>query len=320
MGKTDRTARLLKVMQLMHQSPRGISPEEIADKCKVNVRTTYRDLKALEYELAFPVWESKGKRGVEEGYFLPPIHFSLPEVMTIFIASRLMARYTQRYEPNMVMTFTKLSAAIKSPILKEHIEKTTEWLKIQLRDERYLHIMATLAKSWVKQQTVQVQYHTLGDDRPSWRYIDPYFIEPAAEGHSSYVIAYCHRAEEVRTFKIERIKNIERTEKTYEIPRDFDVISHLWSSWGIATGGEVEKVRLRFIPEIKMLLEEVVWHPSQKTSIQPDGSVIMTLEVLVNVEFIRWVVGWGEKVEVMEPKKLKREIIDSAKAVLEIYR
>ncbi len=319
MIKKDRTARLVKVMNLLTQSSRGISPGDIAQKCAVDIRTTYRDLKALEDEVGLPIWENKGKRGIESGYFLPPISFSLPEVMNIFLAARLMAKHTQRYEPNICMTFNKLRAVIKSPLLKEQIEKTTLWLEKQKKDDHYLYIMTTLAKCWVKQRTARIKYFKLGGNKITERDIDPYFIEPAGEDHASYVIAYCHYRQEVLTFKIERIRGIQMTENEYEIPSNFDATSFLNYSWGIFTGGKPQKIRLKFAPEIGMLFEESVWHHSQKVDRQPDGAVIVELNVLLNIEFISWVLSWGERVEVLEPESLRGEICDIAGAILSVY-
>ena len=306
-------------MQLLHQSTGGITPREIAKRCKVDVRTTYRDLQALENELGLPVWEHKGKRGIESGYFLPPIHFTLPEVMNIFLAARLMAKHTQRYEPNISLTFSKLSAAIKSPILKKQIENTTAWLEKQKKDEHYLYILTTLSKCWVKQQTARIKYQRLGGKEITERSIDPYLIEPAGEDHSSYVIGYCHFRQKVRTFKIERIRSIEMTDNTYEIPADFDATSFLNYSWGIFTGGQPQKVRLSFTPEIGKLFEESVWHHSQKVWRQIDDSVVVELQVLLNIEFISWVLSWGERVQVLEPESLRNEICDISKAILRVY-
>ena len=45
----------------------------------------------------------------------------------------------------------------------------------------------------------------------------------------------------------------------------------------------------------------------------------MTLRVLDTVELQSWIMGWGEKVEVLEPAELRREIIEAANAMLEVY-
>ena len=92
-GKTDRTARLLKVEHILYQNPKGLMIEEIARFCDVSKRTTYRDLMALESELEVPIWEEGSKRGIMGGHFLPPVHFTLPEALNIFLAARLMLNY-----------------------------------------------------------------------------------------------------------------------------------------------------------------------------------------------------------------------------------
>lgn len=317
--KTDRLARLLNVLYILNQNPNGVKVAEIARQCGVTVRTTYRDLDALEPLHGVKIWEERTKRGIVEGSVLPPIRLSLPEAMTIFLAARLMASYANRYNPDIASTFMKLNSVVPTP-LRDQIRKTMDWLQEQRKDEKYLRILASLAEAWVKQRTVRIRYQALGDEEATERSIDPYFIEPAAAGHSSYVIGYCHRTNEVRTFKIERIRAIEMTSVSYDIPSSFDANSYLASAWGIVADGELKTVKLRFDPRVARLLEEVTWHPSQVTERQPDGSVIVTLRVLDTVELRSWILGWGEAVEVLEPDELRQEIAEIARAILDIYQ
>ena len=150
----------------------------------------------------------------------------------------------------------------------------------QKKDDHYLYILSTLSKCWVQQHTARIKYVRLGGREITERNIDPYLIEPAGEDHASYVIAYCHYRQKIRTFKIERIKGIEMTQQTYAIPDDFDATTFLNYSWGIFTGGQPRKIRLKFAPEIGKLFEESVWHHSQKTKRQLDESMIVELNVL----------------------------------------
>lgn len=318
-GKTDRTARLVKVEHILYQSPQGLRPEEIARLCDVSVRTAYRDLTALESELGVPICEEGGRRGIVEGYFLPPIHLTLPEALNIFLAARLMLNYARRYDPNMASTFMKLNSIVPPP-LREQIQKTLDWMQKQPRNEEYLRILATLAEAWVSQRQVKIVYRSLPAERATERVIEPYFIEPAAPGHASYVIAYCHHADSIRTFKIERIEAAELTSETYTVSPDFDANEFLGSSWGIVVEGEVKTIRLKInAPEIVRIMEETVWHPSQVLEPQSDGSVIMTLSVTSTVELYSWILGWGEKVEVLEPEELRQEVIKTAKEMLKVY-
>ena len=67
-------------------------------------------------------------------------------------------------------------------------------------------------------------------------------------------------------------------------------------------------------------MEETIWHPSQVLEPQSDGTVIMRLKVIDTVELYSWILGWGEKVEVLEPDELREEIIETAKAMLDVYK
>ncbi len=286
MGKEkgrDRVARLVKVEHLLYQTPAGLTVKEIAGKCQVSARTTYRDLDALQCEIGVPIWEEGTRRGVSDSHYLPPVRLTLPEALNIFLAARLMLGYSHRYDPNATSIFMKLNSIVPPP-LREQVQKTLDWMQKQRKDERYLRILAKLAEAWVSQRCANIIYRSLEAERATERVIEPYFIEPAAAGHSSYVIAYCHRAGAVRVFKIERIEGIEMMPKIYAIPADFDANEYFGSSWGVVVEGEVKTVRLKFVPDLARIMEETVWHPSQVVERQKDGSVIVTLKVMDTIE------------------------------------
>ena len=230
-----------------------------------------------------------------------------------------MVNYAHRYDPNVASTFMKLNSIVP-PLLREQIQKTIDWMQTQPRDENYLRTLATLTEAWVSRHQVKITYRSLEAEKVTERMIEPYFIEPAAPGHSSYVIAYCHHTCEIRTFKIERIESAELTLEDYTIPPDFNANEYLGSSWGISVYGEVKTIKLQIAdPEIIRIMEETIWHPSQVLEKQSDGSVIMTLRITDTNELCSWILGWGWRVEVLEPVELRQDIIETAKAMLDVY-
>jgi len=46
----------------------------------------------------------------------------------------------------------------------------------------------------------------------------------------------------------------------------------------------------------------------------------MTLRVTSTVDLYSWILRWGEKVEVLEPEELRQEVIETAKAMVDIYQ
>ncbi|MBM4463527.1 MAG: transcriptional regulator [Chloroflexi bacterium] len=320
LGKRDRTARLLKVEHLLYQNPKGLMIEEIARMCDVSKRTAYRDLKALEYELGVPIWEEGSKRGITEGYILPPVHFSLPEALNVFLAARLMLNYSHRYDPNINATFIKLNSVLP-PALGQQVRQTLDWMQKLPKDEKHLRVLATVAEAWVSQRRLRIAYRSLPSEKATERVIEPYYIEPAAPGHASYVVGHCHLKNAVRTFKIERIESAQLTSEAYTIPPDFDANAFFGSSWGIVVEGEVKTVRLKIRdPEIMRIMGETVWHPSQVLEKQKDGSMIMTLRVTDTYELLSWILSWGQKMEVLEPAELRKEVLQTARAMLRVYQ
>jgi predicted DNA-binding transcriptional regulator YafY len=314
--KRDRTARLLRLQVLLWQHPQGIEIDEIARRCSISSRTVYRDLMALESELGVPIWEDGNKRGVNEGYFLPPVTLTIDEAMNIFLAARLLQNYSHWYNPSIASTFMKLSVIL--PVtLQQQLQKTIEYIEKQPKNKRKINNFALLTKAWISHLRVKIHYRDFFQEKPVELEIEPYSIEPAVWGRSSYIIAYCIERKSISTFKIDNIlEDVVIQDKTYEIPVSFNTIDYLGLAWGVYTNEEPISVKLRFNKMVSTGIMETTWHPSQHTSIQNDGSIIMTLKVRNTVDFRGWILGWGENVEVIEPRYLRDQIsgiLDSTK-------
>ena len=315
-----KTERLIKIWLLLANNPAGYTVKDMAIRFGVDIRTIYRDMVALGTDLNVPVYDDKGLWKVSDSHMLPPIQFTLPEALNIFLAARLMLRLSHRYDPNIDATFTKLSSKLP-PTLGKQVRKAVAWMQTLPRDDKRLHVLATVAEAWVTQRMLKISYRSMLAEEARERVIEPYFIEPAAPEHDSYVIAYCHVRKEVRTFKMTRIERAELTDDAYAIPAGFDADKFFGSSWRVIVGGAVRRVRLKTTdPEIMRIMEETLWHPSQVLEMQKDGSMIMTLRVAPTVDFLSWILGWGEKMEVLQPKELRKKVVRTAKKMVRVYR
>ena len=315
-----KTERLLREWILLLNSPAGCSAKELSEKFDVDIRTIYRDIVALEAGLHIPIRNEKTRWKIDDEYYLPPIKFSIPEALNIFLTARLMLGYSNRYDPHIDATFTKLSSVLPS-MLSQQVNKTMAWMQTLPKNDKLIQIMATVAESWITQKQLKIDYQSILSEEIKERIIEPYFIEPAAFGHSSYVIGYCHLKKSMRTFKIERIKSAEIVNKKYIIPKDFDANKLLQSSWGIIADGEIKTIKMKIKDrDMIRLMQETIWHPTQQFEKQQDGSTVMTLQITDTCEFLSWVLGWGERIEVLEPAELREAAFQSAKEMVKIYR
>jgi predicted DNA-binding transcriptional regulator YafY len=318
--KSDRTARLLRLQILLWQNPDGLEINEIARRCSVSQRTAYRDLTALESALGIPIWEHSSKRGIEKGYFLPPVSLTLDETMNIFLAARLLQNYSHLYNPSIASTFMKLSTILPAS-LRQQIQDTIEYIERQPKNERKINNFNKLTRAWISHTAVKLCYQELFQNTPEEITIEPYSIEPAVWGRSSYIIAFCRERNSICTLKIDQIlKDAILLDETYTIPSDFNAINYLDSSWGIYSDEEIIPVKIKFDKLVSKAVTETIWHQSQKTEIQNDGSIIMTLKVKNTIDFRGWILGWGNNVEVIEPPSLRKQIKDIFELSCNIYK
>ena len=125
--KRDRLARLLSVASILYtrgSGENGVAVTEIAELTGMTTRTVYRDIKALEDELEIPIFTAgRGRYGIEKKSFLPPLPLTLAEAIVLFLATRLIARWSDEYDQAVVSAFTKLADLLPQPIAR-HVAAT----------------------------------------------------------------------------------------------------------------------------------------------------------------------------------------------------
>lgn len=322
--KRDRLARLLAVTSILFSrgsGETGVSVDEIARLTGMNKRTVYRDIRALEDELDVPVFQAgRGRYGIERKFFLPPLRLSVPEAIVLFLASRLIARWSDQYDAAVVSAFTKLADALPQPIAR-HVAATMVAVGSHDPNEPFSRTFSAVARGWAEGRVVEMTYDP-GTGTEKRTRVHPYFLEPDAALRSVYLIAYDEPAAAMRTYKVERIRAATLTADRYEIPDDFDPDAWLANSWGIWSPDASHpptRIRLRFTDAIAHRLREAIWHRSQELTELPDGGLELAVTVNGIVEIQPWILSWGDGVEVLEPPELRDAVAASVRAAAARY-
>jgi predicted DNA-binding transcriptional regulator YafY len=311
-GKRDRLARLLSVLRVLHaHGDAGISPGEIARRTGMSKRSIYRDLKALETEMQVPLWSDKGRWGVQPGAFLPPLRLTLPEAMAVFLAARLMTRYADKYEPNLASAFEKIGEGLPDA-LRQHVERTLNDLSLRRIDPEFNRHVEDLTKGWAERRVVRFRYQPArydGTDRePRWAEVEPYLLEPSLATHALYLIGLDRTRDAIRTFKVERVRDLTLTPARFEAPEADALAATLRRAWDIIADQPETEVVLRFAPAVAARVGEATWHPSQRVAELEDGSLEWRARVAGTIEIRLWILSWGDEVEVLEPAQLRADV------------
>jgi predicted DNA-binding transcriptional regulator YafY len=321
-GKRDRLARMLRVVAVLRAHPDGIRPADIARKVGVATRTVYRDLHALEDEVGVAVWSDDGRWGVVAGEaFLPPLKLTLDEAMAVVLSARLMVRYADKYDPDLAAAFEKLEEVLP-PALAEHVERTMDILAEVPRDAAFNEHVHRLTRAWAERRVVSLQYgpaRYAPDAAPRQAVVRPYLIEPSLQTHALYLIGWDETRGGLRTFKIERIRDVALTPQTFEPPEPGVLERALQRAWDIIADQPPTTVVLRFAPSVATRVGETLWHPSQVLEPEPDGSVLFRVTVAGSIEIRLWILSWGDEVEVLGPDDLRADVAATHRRAMERY-
>jgi len=318
-GALSKAGRLQKMVHLLYRNPQGLSSQELAQHCGVTTRTVQRDLNDLD-AAGIPVWEEAGRYGITAGYYLPPIHFNLQEASVLYLAARLLARYSDEHNPLIVDALAKLAGAMPEPIAA-HIHATIRALAYRPEKRSYAEVLETISLGWATGRKVRIWHQAAGSENVHEYLFSPYFLEPSSVGYATYAIGHCSWFEEVHTFKLERICAAQLTAETFDLPEGFDGAELLRNAWGVMYGpaGEEREVVLRFSPAVARRVGESIWHPSQRLEGYDDGGCILRMRVAHPLEMKPWIRGWGPDCLVLAPEWLRAEVAEEMKRAAEGY-
>lgn len=312
----SKAARLRRIEHLLYNAIDGLRVVDLAEQCGVDRRTIYRDLVALE-EVGVPVWQHRGRYGIERETYLSTVQLNLNEAVALFFAARLLSHHSDEHNPHVVSALQKLAASLPDTTVSNHIARVADLIRARARRTEYIRVLETITRAWADRRCVDIRYRAMNGEITR-RVIEPYLLEVARSEPASYVIAYDRLRSALRTFKLERIEQAMILEEPYVIPETFDPYAHLASAWGVMNETEVE-VRLRFTGEAARRVRESVWHHSQQIIDRTGDECEMILHIGGVREIRSWILSWGGDVEVLAPAALREDICEHARRMAAIY-
>ena len=325
MSRGDQLERQWKIIQALIASGRGKTAQELADMVECNLRNVYRDLDVLQLA-GFPICNEKvdGKKAwavMETFKHSIPIPLDLPELMALYFSlDMLRAMHDTFFYESLESLFQKIKATLPPESTKflKNLQKAICVDQKQYRQYgRLKNIIAGINDAVMRSRAIDIIYFALSKKSRTKRAVDPYriwFING-----TFYLVGYCHLRKEVRIFALDRIRNLEITERVFTIPDDFDLDDYMSGSFG-AYRGIPEKIKIIFSPEIAGYIEEKVWHKSQQITSRIDGSIIFEATVAVNEELENWVLSWGSKARVLEPESFREQLRAEVKKMTNAYK
>lgn len=316
--------RIHRIDYLIRQSAYPNVPK-LSRRLEVSTRTIERDIEFLRDSLGAPLKYDPKRRGyyyTRSDFSLPSVKLTAGELVTLYLGQKLLSQYKgTAFETSIIRAFTKIRT-----FLPEEVEidfaNLDEFLSFDvkpLRGEEH-HVAETfqeIARALKDHETIKITYYTASRDAESSRLVDPYHLR-CHEG-AWYLIGYCHRRCEVRTFALDRVRKLKHTKRQFKVQPGFSLEEYLGHSLGIERGRELHEVVVWFDAEAARWVKERMWHPTQEIIFQDDGSLVFKAFLSGLGEVKRWVLGYGVHAKVLSPIQLREEIAEEAAALAALY-
>ncbi|MFW6113445.1 MAG: helix-turn-helix transcriptional regulator, partial [Actinomycetota bacterium] len=180
--------------------------------------------------------------------------------------------------------------------------------------------MARLWEAVVKRRTVKFTYRSLGKREEHERLIDPYGLY--FERGAWYVVGYCHLREDIRSFRLSRMKSGvelaagEGEGQDFERPEDFKLEDYSRTlPWEFEEGAEYTAL-VRFSPRMAWLVERDLGSVYNFRE-EEDGGGILEVKVRNQDAFVSWLLSFAEDAEVLSPPELRDKVREWLRMILE---
>lgn len=314
--ETRRVARILEIIWRVSARPCYWTRKALASDFEVSERTITTDIEIIRHRLRFDMHAKKG-----EGYYfdrvpqLPAVTYSVPEALALVLAAESGRHTAGIYEQDLNSAIARLESVFPGELGQMMRRHSDAHAAIEpTHRERMLQLCG---RAVLERRTIHLVYATASRAGvETHRDLDPYAVFPYARAW--HVLGYCRLREEVRVFKIDRIRSAEMTKQHFSLPLDFDVSDYLNDGWGLMRGLSVpvEQVELCFSATAARWVIDEAWHPTQELHVAEHGELTFRVEIQVTPEFQRWVFGFGRDVQVVAPAALRDWVRQEALALV----
>ena len=316
---SHRIARIMRILTAL-QSGRRFTADDLAKMFNLSRRTVFRDLKELFAVGICYHYDAKNTTYVvDDNCLFTPPDLTLQEALGLLMV-------LQKTPNHIYLPFndSALSAALK--IESSLPSKTRQFCNAvlqniyvkarpQAKKKRLDKTFAILQQAILKKRWVNIHYNLLLEQGNIQTNLAYHMMH---NDDKWYVLGFSSFHKSASTLRISQIKELLMLDKCFVEKRKFDLDEYLGRAWSMTPEGRLHLVKLRFSAEVANDVTSVRWHDTQTVSQNDDGSATVEFRVDGLNEIIWWILGYGDKVEVLAPSSLRKRIAQIALNMLKV--
>ena len=320
------TERQIFILLLLSENKRGYTISDIHSSLGkwdviVDKKTISRDIDSLSGICFISEEERNGKTYYTADKFrLRDITFTSPELISLSFMLELL-------KPYQYMTMGKTAQELIHKLLDNTTNLNREFIKHfsgmvtintndYISDEVNPEVEERLQTAVRNKTKVRIIYHSFVGDEDTIRIIHP--LEQMINDGALSVVAFCELRNDIRDFRVSRIKALTPLEEPFVIPTDY-FLKKARSKFIHLSGNIVEQIILAFEGPTAKYIQEYEADLADEIVVTDTG-INFIRDTAVTDELIRWILQFGSGVKVLNPPHLKEKICQELIKNMDQYR
>ncbi len=320
----DKLQRIYKLHRLISSRRHPVSRKILEQELECSRATVKRIIEDLKLYFNAPLEYDRERNGYyydtqdEHTFELPGVWFNAAELHALLATQQLLAQL----QPGLLDSHLKpLKERVEKLLASgqhgsDEITKRVRILRMAGRDTSGEHFQ-TVAGALLQRQRLVIHYHGRSDDTETRREVSPQRL--AHYRDNWYLDAWCHLRNELRTFAVDRLRDVKTLTKRAKDIAEKELDAHFATGYGIFGGKPKHTAVLRFTPQRARWVAEEQWHPQQQGQMLEDGSYELRLPYSDPRELAMDILKHGAEVEVVEPEALREMVMEQLRGALKKY-
>jgi predicted DNA-binding transcriptional regulator YafY len=296
--------RLIGILSVLLQEEQVTAPE-LAERFEVSRRTINRDIDDLLYA-GIPIRTSQGVGGgisIAEGYKVDRTILTSKDMQMILAGLRSLDSVSGSSYYGQLMEKIQAGSSEFISGRDSILIDLSSWYKETLAPK-----ISTIQDAIENRHLLEFYYYAPSGE--SKRTIEPYYI--VFKWTNWYVYGWCRKRKDYRLFKLNRMDKVKETDKDFScrnapVP---DLSSELKFPRNII-------LKALFEPDMKWRLVEEFGPGCYEE--QEDGRLLLIRDYADMDNLTMWMLTFGDKVEVLEPKVLRDNLKTMAESMIKMY-
>jgi predicted DNA-binding transcriptional regulator YafY len=272
-----RPIRLIRLATEIKTNPKT-TPQALCRNLGISRSQFYKDKEALK-RLGFDFRFSRADHGfrITTDPFLPTQDLTYPERIALVLAIRqflTFGDYTLGVDAlSAVRKLIGQSPDVERDFLRQSLEDAVLRQGFGCKPE----VLEALQTATAEHRRVILKHRSIREGRVKTWTVDPCAL--LFRRRAFYLDGYALEAREFRMFRAGRIEEVKILPIHVPVREDYSLSGRHGGAFSVFPGEKSSRVRVKFDPSIAPFIRESLWHSPQSLTDQPDGGLILDVDV-----------------------------------------